>query len=90
MAIEEIQEASDVLDRAAASVDDDDLRERLETQAGQLADLAARDRGPDHGRVARHQAALREIKADADGELDEPIDEANDLLNAYRETVEGV
>lgn len=90
MASEEIGEASAVLNRAAEGVDDEDLHERVTGQADQLAALAERDRGPDHGRVARHQGALRDIKAEAGGALDEPIDEANDLLNAYRETVEGV
>lgn len=90
MTSEEIREASEVLDQAAERTDDEDLRERLTEQADQLAALAERDRGPDHGRVARHQGSLRDIKADAGGALDEPIDEANDLLNAYRETVEGV
>jgi predicted metal-dependent hydrolase len=90
MTSEEIREASEVLERAAADVDDENLRERLSEQADQLAALAERDRGPDHGRVARHQGSLRDIRADAGGALDEEIDAANDLLNAYRETVEGV
>lgn len=92
MAIEELREASDALERAAADADDPELRERLERQADQLADLAGRerDRGPDHGRIARHQGALRDIRDAAGGALDDAIDEANDRLNAYRETVEGV
>jgi len=90
MTVEAIEAASEVLRRAAADVDDPDLADRLAEQAEQLEDLAGRDRGPDHGRVARHQAALRDIKSDAGGSLDEPIDEANDRLNDYRETVDGV
>lgn len=92
MAIQELQDASDALRRAAGDADDSELHERLERQADQLGTLGERDRdhGPDHGRIARHQEAIRSIGEDSDGALDEQLDAANDLLNGYRETLEGV
>lgn len=85
---EKLREASTAL-REASGTADGEASERLQAQADALAELAGADRGPDHGRVARHQQKLREIEATA-SEVGDSIDRANALLNEYRETVDGV
>ncbi|MFB6256239.1 MAG: hypothetical protein ABEH58_05855 [Haloplanus sp.] len=87
MAHDRLQQASEEL-RAAAEAADGEERERLGEQADQLATLA--DRGTDHGRLARHENALREIKAAAGDDVGERIEAAMDAITAYRETLEGV
>lgn len=89
MARDELREASKLLDEAVSDVEEPDARDRLREQAAQLDQLATRDQGPDHGRLDRHQHALRTIKTDAP-EVADTVDEANELINAYRETIEGV
>lgn len=89
MAREELTAASQVLEQAAETADDTGVVERLETQAAELEALAGREQGPDHGGLARHQQKLRDIKEEAP-ETAESIDKANDHINAYRETIEGV
>jgi hypothetical protein len=89
MAHDQLERASEELyAAAAAAVANSKERERLEGQADQFATLA--DRGPDHGRLARHENALREIKAAADDDVSERIEAAMDAITAYRETLEGV
>lgn len=92
MVIDELQDASETLETAADDCDDDDLRERLVTQADALASLAERDRGPDHGRLARHTHALQDIASDADDDdaVAAAVDDALASIRAYRETVSGV
>ncbi|MFB6101692.1 MAG: hypothetical protein ABEJ73_03930 [Haloplanus sp.] len=87
MAIEQLQRAGEEL-RAAAELVDGDERNRLETQAEQLSELA--ETGADHGRLARHTNALRELKSATGDEAGEHIDAAMAAIRAYRETVEGV
>lgn len=88
MSQEKLREASQVL-RDASESTEGEVRERLQSGADALADLADAERGPDHGQVARHQQKLREI-AEAASDVEDSIDRANALLNEYRETVEGV
>jgi hypothetical protein len=87
MAHEQLQRASDEL-AAAAELADGDERDRLERQAEQFADLA--ETGADHGRLARHENALREIEAATGDAVGERIDAAMEAITAYRETIEGV
>lgn len=75
---------------AAAEVDDGDANERLREQADELAELADRDRGPDHGRLARHERAIEDAAGDAGEAATEHVESALDSVHAYRETVEGV
>lgn len=90
MARAELTEAGQLL-RAVTDDVPGPLADRLAYQADQLESLAARDRGPDHGRLARHQQALRDIAADAtDDAVVEAVSRANDRIDAYRETIEGV
>lgn len=87
MTREELANASDLLESVDAS---GEAADRLSDLADQLDRLSTADRGPDHGRLARIQTALGEIKADVDEEGTETIDEALSEILAYRETVEGV
>ena len=89
MTREKLSEASGTLERAAEDAEGD-AAETLREQARQLASLAEAERGPDHGRLARHQAALRDVQAKVDDDLAERIGEANAAINAHRETLEGV
>ncbi|MFC6827093.1 DUF7553 family protein [Halopelagius fulvigenes] len=89
MAHEELQTASDEL-RAAAEAASGDLQSRLYDQSNQLADLAAAERGPDHGRLARHMNALTEIAEETDGEVKERVESAYDHVKEYRSGVSGV
>ncbi|QLC33372.1 hypothetical protein EFA46_003845 [Halarchaeum sp. CBA1220] len=90
MALENLQDASETLEQAAADAEDDEIRERITTQAEQLGKLAERERGPDHGRLARHMHALQDLVDDTDGDLAAQIDDALASVRAYRETVSGV
>ena len=85
----ELSEASDLC-RQAAEETTGEARERLYEQSNQLATLADRDRGPDHGRLARHMNALDELAADLDGEAADVVSEARDLVGEYRQGVAGV
>jgi hypothetical protein len=85
---DELDAASTTLADAAPDADAA-VQDRLEAQADQLADLATADRGPDHGRLARHERALSEI-AEEDPSVADAVNDALDHVRAYRETVEGV
>jgi len=87
MTHEQLQRASDEL-AAAAELATGDERDRLERQAEQFETLA--ETGADHGRLARHENALREIKAATGDDVNERVDAAMDAITAYRETIEGV
>lgn len=89
MTREELARAGEALERAADEAEGE-AAEKLREQARQFASFADGDRGPDHGRLARHQAALRDLRAEVDEEVGARIDEANDRVNAHRETLEGV
>lgn len=90
MTREQLKTASETLRAASEDVTDEAARQRLTNQADQLAKLADADRGPDHGRLARHEHALGEIKALLGPEHEGQVDEALDQMRAYRETVEGI
>jgi hypothetical protein len=82
-----LEAASEEL-RAAADLADGDERERLETQADSLADLA--ETGTDHGRLARHENALREVKAESGAGVGEHIEMAMDAITEHRKSLDGV
>jgi tRNA A22 N-methylase len=86
----ELTAAGDALEAAAAEATDSEATERLETLAEQLQDLAEADQGPDHGRLARIQAALNEVEGEVSGGVVERIEDADAEINAYRENLEGV
>ena len=85
---ETLATASNLL--ASAAGDADDHADRLGELADQLGALADQDRDVDHGRLARIQSGLGEIQPDVDDDVAATIDEANDEVNAFRETIEGV
>jgi hypothetical protein len=85
----QLQRASDELD-AAANLAAGDAKERLDYQADQLATLATRESETDHGRLARHTNALRELAAEAEGEVADHVEAAMEAISAYRETLDGV
>lgn len=89
MTREELAQAGALLDRAAKAADGE-VVDTLRIHAEQLGDMAERERGPDHGRLARHQQRLRDARVSVDEEVTSLIDEANQLINDHRETLEGV
>lgn len=89
MVREELQAASQAL-RDAAVATDGELEERLYEQSNQLAETAAREQDPDHGRLARHTNALQDILDDTEGEARDGVERAIEHVESYREGVEGV
>lgn len=85
-----LSEASELLRRASEAVDDETSRDRLYDQSNQLATLAARDRGPDHGRLDRHMNTLGTLADELDGEASDHVADARELLREYRTGVAGV
>jgi hypothetical protein len=81
--------ASELLDDAAAAADGD-TADRLRKQADSIAALAARDRGPDHGRLARIEHVLTDVRDAVDDDTAETVDRALAELREYRSGVEGV
>lgn len=90
MTRDNLARASELLATAADDSDDEDAAERLGSLSDQLDTLAERDRGPDHGRLARIESGLNEVQGDASDDVAATIDEALEAIRAYRETVEGV
>ncbi|WP_267641380.1 DUF7553 family protein [Haloarchaeobius amylolyticus] len=89
MVREALQSASDLLSEAAESASEES-RERLQTQADQFAKHAEAERGPDHGRLAKHERILADVADTEGGEVETKIDEALEKIREYRSTVEGV
>lgn len=85
-----LRTASEELELASTVVPDAELTKRLVDHSSQLGQLATTERGPDHGRLARHERSLSEIKESVDVATGEHIDAALDHIRAYREAVEGV
>ncbi|WP_435068133.1 DUF7553 family protein [Haloplanus sp. C73] len=87
MGHEQLERATEAL-RAATELATGEAADRLAKQAEQFEKLA--ESGADHGRLARHENALREIQSEADEAVADHIDEAMSAITAYRETIEGV
>mgnify|MGYP006299854317 CR=1 FL=1 len=90
MTREQLASASDTLRTASDGVDDESLRADLTEQADQMASLAEADRGPDHGRLARHEIKLSNLADAADEATADAIESALGDIRAYRSTIEGV
>lgn len=90
MAREDLESAAETLEAAAEMATDEDVRSGLTTHAEAYRTLAARERGPDHGRLARHERGLADLQADASEDVAERIERALADVRAYRETVDGV
>lgn len=85
---EELQNAANALSRAADTADGE-AQKRLQDQASEFESLANAERGPDHGKLARHEHILTDIAAEHQ-ETAGDIDDALEAIRAYRETIEGV
>lgn len=90
MVRDELQTAAEHLTAARDAIDDEAASDRLSDLSEQLETLSTRDRGPDHGRLARLQTALNEIEADAGDDAGDAIADARAAISSYRESVEGV
>ena len=89
MVRDELQSASEKLAEASAAADGE-VAETLDDQSEQLERLATRDRGPDHGRLARHENVLGEIAETNASEVADLVEAALADMRSYREGVEGV
>lgn len=85
----ELQNTASSLRQAADAAVAEAARERLLNQASQFESLAEAQRGPDHGRLARHEHILTEI-AEEEADAADEIETALESIRAYRATVEGV
>ncbi|MFC4359729.1 hypothetical protein ACFO0N_17425 [Halobium salinum] len=91
MVREELQAASDELRKAGEALGGEgDVATRIHDQSDQLAKLATRSSGPDHGRLDRHMNTLSEIADQLDGEAKDHVEHAREKVREYRETVEGI
>lgn len=90
MTRENLATASDLLESAADTATEPNAADRLRDLAGQLDTLADRERGPDHGRLARIGIALDEVANETGDDVADEIAEARELVVAFRETVQGV
>ncbi|MCU4742228.1 hypothetical protein OB955_04675 [Halobacteria archaeon AArc-m2/3/4] len=91
MTTEPLATAARSLREASDAADDDEVAERLASQADQFERHADGDSSPDHGRLARHEHILSSISDDeGDTEAAEHVGEALAAIRSYRETVEGV
>ncbi|WP_372910455.1 hypothetical protein [Salinigranum sp.] len=84
-----LEAASEEL-RKASELAEGDLQQRLYDHSNQVATLASREEGPDHGRLDRHMNTLYEIAGETDGALHDHVVAARDKLKEYREGVAGV
>lgn len=89
MTREQLQAASEEL-RKASELTEGETQQRIYEQSDQIAKLATRDKGPDHGRLDRHMNALHELTMELDGEAKEHVQSARNAVKEYRKTVEGV
>lgn len=90
MTIQELKSASETLREASDGVSDEEVKAGIAEQADQMASLAEADRGPDHGRLARHEIKLSNLADAADQATADAINAALEDIRAYRSTIEGV
>ncbi|MFD1647159.1 DUF7553 family protein [Haloarchaeobius litoreus] len=90
MTREQLETAAEHVRAAAQAATDTNARDRLSRQADEFERHAEAERGPDHGRLARHESILGEIATEEGGEVSEEIDAALDHVHTYRETLPGV
>ena len=86
---ERLKAASEAL-RKASELAEGDVQRRLYDQSNQLAALASRDEGPDHGRLDRHMNTLHEMAQETEGDLHDYVIEAREAVKSYRRDVPGV
>ena len=86
----ELRNAAENLREAHDAASNADTADRLDSLAETVEKLADADRGPDHGRLARLEYNLQDVREDLDAEAADLVDEALSHEQAYRETVKGV
>jgi hypothetical protein len=89
MVREQLSDASDNL-REASIEAKAEFEERLYERSDELANLAAADEGPDHGRLARITHALDDLADEVEEETSEYVQKAKEKVKEYREGVDGV
>lgn len=75
---------------SARDATDGETADRLAELADQLDVLATGDADPDHGRLARIQRSLDDLTDDVGADVTAAIEDADDAINQFRETLEGV
>ena len=90
MTSDSLETAAQSLTDASDAASDSEVTERLESQASQFESMAEADRGPDHGKLARHEHILHSIADEEGGDVAEHIEDALSAISSYRETLEGV
>lgn len=90
MTRQDLTAAGDELAAAADLAAETEQGDRLEDLADQLHKLAEADTGPDHGRLARIQSAMHDLREAVDTDAASRIRQAHDSIDDYRETLEGV
>lgn len=90
MTRQELATASEELAAAADVTVSSDDANRLEDLANQLGKIAEADTGPDHGRLARIQAAMHDLREAVGDDAEARIRTAHEAINEYREGLEGV
>jgi len=90
MVRDELQRVSERLREASEAADEDVVRDRLYDQSDEFARMATADRGPDHGRLARHENILAEIEKNGNETVGERIDAAKEAITEYRKDLPGV
>jgi hypothetical protein len=89
MSREHLRRATQHLE-AAAETAQGTTAERLREQAEQFRRLAERERGPDHGRLARHERVVADIADEGSDDVEDHVEDALEAVHAFRETIEGV
>lgn len=90
MTRQELATAAETLKKASDRATEADVKSGLDEQAAQMARLSDADRGPDHGRLARHERMLSNLADQTDQETAELISDALADIRDYRSTIEGV
>jgi len=90
MARDELQRTAESIEQAADATSDDEVRDRLQTQAAKFEDYATADHGPDHGQLARHEHILNEIADDGGGDVASNLEDALASISEFRSDLEGV
>jgi hypothetical protein len=90
MTRQELAAGGEALVAAAELVEGADHTDRLTELASQLERLSEAETGPDHGRLARIQSAMHDLREAVDDDAAARIREAHEAVDDYREGLEGV
>jgi hypothetical protein len=90
MTRQELARAAEELAEAADRAEQSGCVNRLADISDQLERLATADEGPDHGRLARIQASLHDLRDEVGDGPNSRIEAADEAITDYREELEGV